>query len=61
MPVFAEYSLEVDWDNDGLFEGGVEDITAFLYDASWSRGKNYASMLTGRAVTANLISSLLNI
>lgn len=60
MPVFAEYSLEVDWDNDGLFEGGVEDITSFLFDVSWSRGKNYASMLTGRAVTANLIAELRN-
>src|SRR3990167_7702062 len=55
----ATYLLEVDWDNDNAFEGGVEDITAYTREVEWSRGRDYASMLTGRS-TAGLFTAILN-
>ena len=32
------YGVEVDWDNDGTFEQGIEKITADVRSLAWSRG-----------------------
>ena len=32
------YTLEIDWDGSGTFDGGTEDVTDDLVEASISRG-----------------------
>ena len=54
------YTLAVDWDNDGLFEGGNEDITQYAFEVEYRRGRDYASMLTGKSTAGTLTSRLNN-
>lgn len=49
--VAATYLVRVDWDNNGVYTGTGEDVTARVLDIRWRRGRDYASQLTGRAVS----------
>ena len=57
----ASYTLLVDWDDDGLYTGTGEDVTSrLLYPLRWSRGRDYASQLTGRSTAGQLTAVLDN-
>lgn len=47
--VESDILIEWDLDNDGQFEGGVEDITSYVLAASTVTGRDWPSLLTGRA------------
>ncbi len=34
------FMIEADWDNDGAFEGGDEDLTVDIQQGSWRRGRD---------------------
>ncbi len=56
----APYMLAVDWDGDGLFEGGNEDISLQVFSASCFRGRDSGANLTGKAVAGRLQAELDN-
>ena len=56
----ATYVLEVDWDNNGVFTGTGEDITARTLRVEFRRGRDYASQLTGRSTAGRLLAALNN-
>lgn len=45
----ATLGVYVDWNNDGDYADSYEDISAYARSIQWSRGRNYASELTGRS------------
>lgn len=47
--VKATYEIMVDWNNNGSFGDSNEDITADVLRMEWMMGRDFASMLTGRA------------
>lgn len=56
----ATYVLEIDWDNNGTFNGGVEDVSAFLRSVRWSMGRTDVNVLGGRASAGVLSATLYN-
>ena len=56
----ATYKVLVDWNNDGDFSDSNEDVSANVLAASFTRGANFASQLTGRAVAGTLRINLNN-
>lgn len=53
--------LEVDWNNDDVFNENDEDVTAYVIGAlQTQRGKEYASELIGRSVAGELSTTLDN-
>ncbi len=59
MPL-ATYTLQVDWDDDDVFTGTGEDVTARLLHVEWERGRDNISQLTGRSISGRLTAVLLN-
>lgn len=57
----ATYVFEVDWNNDGVFTGTGENVTADLLSIECRRGRDYASQLTGRATAGRLTATLKNV
>lgn len=60
MPVGAYVTLEVDWDNDGTFLNANSNISDDVLQLGWSRGRDSASQLTGRATAGELEARLKN-
>lgn len=60
LPNIATYRIEVDWNNDGTFTGTYDDITADVLFLECSRGRDYASELTGKAGPGKLTATLRN-
>tara|TARA_Y100000310_G_scaffold328971_1_gene398020 strand:- start:19 stop:1581 length:1563 start_codon:yes stop_codon:yes gene_type:complete len=60
VPVGAYVTLEVDWDDDGNFANANSDISSDVLDITWSRGRDSASQLSGRAVAGQLQAKLKN-
>lgn len=59
--MYGTLALEVDWDNDATFDGGIEDITQYVDGAiACSLGRDRASQLTGRAIAGSLECRLYN-
>jgi hypothetical protein len=58
--VLGTYVLEVDWNGNGVFNAGTEDISSFVIDLQWTRGRDFASQLDGRSVSGKLTAQLLN-
>ena len=56
----TNYILKVDWNNDGDFDDSNEDISSYLMDLNWGRGRNFATNLTGTSVSGTLNATLLN-
>ena len=54
------YVLEVDWNDDGDWGDTAEDVTANTMECVWSRGRDYASQLSGRASAGSLAARLDN-
>ena len=53
-------TLEVDWDDDGNFANANSDISSDVLQLEWSRGRDSASQLTGRATAGELEARLKN-
>jgi hypothetical protein len=47
--ITATYRYFVDWDGDNSFAIPGEDISAFVFEATWEYGRDYASQLSGRS------------
>ena len=56
----ADIKVLVDWNNDGNYAHAQSDITDDVINVSWSRGRNYASQLSGNSVAGNLSATLYN-
>lgn len=54
------YVLEVDWDDSGTFDGGTEDITAYLFSVRCSTGRTNVNVLGGKAAAGTLVAVLQN-
>jgi hypothetical protein len=50
----------IDWNNDGDFVDALEDISAYVVHASWKRGRDYASTLTGQTTSLSGSITLTN-
>ena len=56
----ATIGVLVDWDNDGNYGNAHSDITSDVIDVSWSRGRDYASQLSGNSVSGKLTAVIHN-
>lgn len=45
--ITATYRYYVDWDNDRSFVDPAENISAYVFEASWEYGRDFASQLSG--------------
>ena len=54
------YVLEIDWNADGDWGDTAENVTANTLECVWSRGRDYASQLSGRATAGKLSARLDN-
>jgi len=61
--IYPDVLVEVDWDNDGIFEGGNEDLSTTLRDVRmlecW-RGRDIYAQHVGRSVPGHLLAILHN-
>ena len=53
MSVFAEYKVEVDWNNNGVWGDAGEDITARAYEITTRSGRDYASQVRARSIAGS--------
>ena len=53
-------TLKVDWDNDGNFTNADSDVSDDVLELNWSRGRDSASQLTGRAIAGELQARMKN-
>lgn len=60
-PHTVTWKFYIDWNNDDDFEDANEDITAYVISASYSRGRDYASNLTGKSSAGTCSLKLLNL
>ena len=60
MAIGVGVTLEVDWDDDGNFTNANSDISSDVLEIEWSRGRDSASQLTGRATAGELEARLKN-
>ena len=51
----STYTVQVDWGNNGVWTDAGDDITARVLSLEWSRGRDYASQLTGRSTAGSLM------
>src|SRR4030042_1322678 len=58
--ITANYRYYVDWNGDGDFSDSNENISAFVFEASWEYGRDYASQLNGRSKAGSCRLSLDN-
>jgi len=56
----GNYDLWVDWDNDGNYSSANDDITSDTLRVSYSRGRDFASQLTGNSTAGKLTATLVN-
>jgi len=57
--VTSTYEVLVDWDDDDIFTGTGEDITARCLRFEWSLGRDYGSQILGRS-TAGKFSAIVD-
>ena len=56
----ATYRVLADWNADGDYTDTYDDITGDTLSMSWSRGRDYASQLTGNSIAGRAAFTLLN-
>ena len=56
----AKVAVLVDWNNDGDYDHAQSDITDDVIELSWSRGRDYASQLSGNSISGKLSATLYN-
>ena len=54
------YRVLVDWNADGDYADAYDDITGDTLSMSWTRGRDYASQLTGNSIAGQATFQLLN-
>ena len=54
-----DYTLEIDWDEDGFGTSEADHVTGHTLDVTYSRGRDQVSSLTGRS-SAGKLKALLN-
>ena len=61
-PVVADYTLQVDWDNDGNYANANADVWGKVIEDTFQcrRGRNFASQRIGRSVAGQLLVQLDN-
>lgn len=52
--------FKIDWTNDGDFGDAGEDVSAYVLEGSYQRGRDYASNLTGKCSAGTCALTLLN-
>ena len=50
----TNYNLYVDWNNDGDFGDSNENITSYVMQLEWQRGRDLANNLRGESITGTL-------
>jgi len=55
-----ETRLFVDWDNNGDYEGTYDNITTDVLEVSFTRGRDYASQLSGNSISGTLTARIAN-
>lgn len=58
--VRGNYTIEVDWNNDGDFGDTGEDVTSRVRKVTYERGRDRSSQLTGRFISGKLVVTLDN-
>ena len=56
----TNYNLYVDWNNDGDFGDSNENITSYVMQLEWQRGRDLANNLRGESISGTLKVVLLN-
>ncbi len=56
----ATYVLDIDWDGDGVWDGGDEDVTSDLIRVQFVTGRKSADVLAGEAQAGRLVATLRN-
>ena len=56
----GKYFILVDWNADGDYSDTHDDITGDALEVSWSRGRDYASQLTGNTISGRLSVTLIS-
>ena len=56
----TNYNLYVDWNNDGDYGDSNENISSYIQEITWDRGRNFANNLTGNSVSGTLRCVLKN-
>ena len=54
------YRVVADWNADGDFDDTYDDLTGDTLSMSWSRGRDYASQLSGNSIAGRATFTLLN-
>ena len=55
-----ETRLFVDWDNNGDYVGTYDNITSDVLEVSFTRGRDYASQLSGNSISGTLTARISN-
>lgn len=55
-----QYTLSIDWNNDGDYGDTGEDVSSRLQALSWQRGRDQASQISGRSIAGRLEAVLDN-
>ena len=58
--IVGVYKVLADWNADGDYGDAYDDITGDTLSMSWSRGRDYASQLTGNSIAGQATFRLLN-
>ena len=56
----TNYQLYVDWNNDNDYADSNENISAYVQQLNWDRGRDFANNLTGDSVSGTLRAVLKN-
>jgi hypothetical protein len=56
----TNYNLYVDWNNDGDYADADENISAYVQQIRWDRGRDFANNLTGDSISGTLRVRLKN-
>ena len=56
----TNYQLYVDWNNDNDYADSNENISAYVQQLNWDRGRDFANNLTGNSVSGTLRAVLKN-
>ena len=56
----TNYNLYVDWNNDNDYSDADENISSYIQNIEWERGRDLANNLTGSSVSGVLKVTLRN-
>jgi len=59
-PFWPQYAVEIDWNDDGLFDGLYDNISLDLDSLEFMVGRDYASQLIGRSRAGKFYAHMVN-